>query len=59
LYLETATVDDMKNTAAVVIEMVESMKIAVKVLPGSIRFELSLIGQRRELVVSPLPPPRN
>jgi hypothetical protein len=45
LYLETAIVEDMKDTAVVVvIEMTEGMKIAINMLKGSIKFDSSLIG---------------
>jgi hypothetical protein len=45
LFLRTATIGkNMKTTTVVVIEMAESMKITVKVVPGSIKFDLSLIG---------------
>ena len=43
MYLKAATVDDMKDMAVVIV-IEESIKIAVKVLPGSIKFDPSLIG---------------
>jgi len=42
----------MKNTTVVIIEIaiMESMEITIKVMPGSIKFDLSLVGAKSSFV---------
>jgi hypothetical protein len=48
LYLRTATIEDMKNTTVMIIEItiVESMEVAINVPPSLIYFPSILSGRR-------------